>query len=120
MPWRWPSTGAKSSTPILFGSGLTPVSSGTYSRKSTMSSLHYASIAEVSALIRAKQISPVELLDSQLARVAALQPKLNTFVHLDPDAARAASISATEQLSRNTSLEIGRASCRESVMSYSG
>ena len=69
-----------------------------------MSSLHYASIAEVSALIRAKQISPVELLDSQLARVAALQPKLNTFVHLDPDAARAAAISATEQLSRNTSL----------------
>src|SRR6267154_1062117 len=69
-----------------------------------MSSLHYASIAEVSALIRAKQISPVELLDSQLARVAALQPKLNAFVHLDPDAARAAAISATEQLSRNTSL----------------
>src|SRR5207302_6548230 len=69
-----------------------------------MSSLHYTSIAEVSALIRAKQISPVELLDSQLARIAALQPKLNAFVHLDPDAARAAATSATEQLSRNTSL----------------
>jgi len=69
-----------------------------------MSSLHYASIAEVSELIRAKQISPVELLDSQLARIAALQPKLNAFVHLDPDAARAAALSATDQLSRNTPL----------------
>src|SRR5436190_11639747 len=69
-----------------------------------MSSLHYASIAEVSALLRAKQISPVELLDSQLARINALQPKLNAFVHLDPDAARAAALSATEQLGRNTSL----------------
>ena len=69
-----------------------------------MSSLHYASITEVSALIRAKQLSPIELLDSQLARIAALQPKLNAFVHLDPDAARAAALSATEQLAQNTSL----------------
>ncbi len=70
-----------------------------------MSSLHYASIAEVSALLRAKQLSPVELLDSQLVRIAVLQPKLNAFVHLDPDAARTAAISATEQLSRNTPLD---------------
>jgi Asp-tRNA(Asn)/Glu-tRNA(Gln) amidotransferase A subunit family amidase len=69
-----------------------------------MSSLHYASIAEVSTLIRAKQISPVELLDSQLARIAALQPKLNSFVHLDPDAARTAALSATEQLAHNKSV----------------
>src|SRR5439155_19314586 len=88
-----------------FGSSLTPVSSDTYSRKSTMSSLHYASIAEVSALLRAKQISPVELLDSQLARINALQPKLNAFVHLDPDAARAAALSATEQPAHNKSVD---------------
>jgi len=69
-----------------------------------MSSLHYASIAEVSTRIRAKQLSPVELLDSQLARIAALQPKLNAFAHLDPDAARAAALSATKQLSRHTPL----------------
>src|SRR5438105_13303113 len=69
-----------------------------------MSSLHYASIAEVSALVRAKPISPVELRDSQLARIGALQPKLHAFVHLDPDAARGSAISATEQLAHNKSV----------------
>jgi len=69
-----------------------------------MSSLHHASIAEVSALIRTKQISPLELLDSQLTRIAALQPKLNAFVQIDPDAARAAALSATERLARDAPL----------------
>jgi Asp-tRNA(Asn)/Glu-tRNA(Gln) amidotransferase A subunit family amidase len=69
-----------------------------------MDSFQYASIAEVSSLVRSKQISPVELLDSQLARIAALQPKLNAFVHLNPDAARAAALAATEQLAHNAPL----------------
>ena len=68
-----------------------------------MSSLHYASIAEVSALISTKQISPLELLDSHLSRIKSLQPELNAFVHIDPEAARAAALSATEQLARNAS-----------------
>ncbi|HWZ98733.1 MAG TPA: amidase [Candidatus Dormibacteraeota bacterium] len=54
-----------------------------------MSSLHYSSIAEVSALLRTKQISPLELLDAHLSRISDLQPKLNAFVHLDTEAARA-------------------------------
>ncbi len=69
-----------------------------------MSSLHYSSLSHVSERLRAKQVSPLELLDSQLARIAALQPKLNAFVHLDPDAARTAALYATERLSRNTSV----------------
>src|SRR5258706_11478 len=69
-----------------------------------MSSLHYSSLSHVSERLRAKQVSPLELLDSQLARIAALQPKLNAFLHLDPDAARTAALYATERLSRNTSV----------------
>src|SRR5579859_6325383 len=69
-----------------------------------MASLHYSSIAEVSSLFRAKQLSPIELLDSHLARIESLQPKLNAFVHLDPDAARSAAKSATEQLARSAPL----------------
>src|SRR5882672_4271422 len=53
-----------------------------------MPSLPYSSISEVASLLYSKKISPIELLDSQLARISALQPKLNAFVHLDADAAR--------------------------------
>jgi amidase len=66
-----------------------------------MSSLHYASLAEVSSLLRAGQLSPLELLESHFTRIKELQPKLNAFVHLEPDAARATAITATEQLTRN-------------------
>lgn len=52
-----------------------------------MSSLHYSSIAEVASLLRTKQISPAELVEAQLTRIATLQPKLNAFVHLDAEAA---------------------------------
>src|SRR5579859_6522755 len=69
-----------------------------------MASLHYSSIAEVSSLFRAKQLSPIELLESHLARIESLQSKLNAFVHLDPDAARSAAKSATEQLARSAPL----------------
>src|SRR5579871_110649 len=69
-----------------------------------MASLHYSSIAEVSTLFRAKQLSPIELLDSHLARIESLQPKLNAFVHLNPGAARSAAKSAAEQLKRNAPL----------------
>jgi len=69
-----------------------------------MSALHYSSIAQLSRLLRTKQISPLELVESQLNRVETLEPKLNAFVHIDRDAARAAAKSATQQLSSNESL----------------
>ena len=69
-----------------------------------MSSLHYASLAHLSELFRTKQLSPLELLDAQLNRISALQPKLNAFVHFDSDRARSASKSATEKLARNEPL----------------
>ena len=53
-----------------------------------MSSIHYASLSEMARQIRQKQISPVELVESQLARVAILQSKLNAFVHLEGEGAK--------------------------------
>src|SRR5262249_56375293 len=68
-----------------------------------MSSLHSSSLAQISELFRAKQLSPLELLDHQLMRISALQPKLNAFVHLDAASARPAR-SATEKLACNKPL----------------
>jgi Asp-tRNA(Asn)/Glu-tRNA(Gln) amidotransferase A subunit family amidase len=47
----------------------------------------FATIAEITASIRSKQISPVEVVESHLRRIASCQPKLNAFVHLDAEAA---------------------------------
>ena len=44
--------------------------------------------------IREKKISPVELVDAHLAQIEKLNPKLNAFVHVDPDAARRAAQAA--------------------------
>src|SRR5260370_2734460 len=53
-----------------------------------MTSLLYSTIAEIRECIRAKKISPVEVVAAHLERSAALQPKLNAFVHIDEQAAR--------------------------------
>jgi Asp-tRNA(Asn)/Glu-tRNA(Gln) amidotransferase A subunit family amidase len=54
-----------------------------------MKPLHYASITEISESIRSKKVSPVEIVAAHLERIAVMQPKLNAFVHLDAEAARA-------------------------------
>ena len=69
-----------------------------------MPSLHYASISDAVSLLRAKQISPLELVESELCRFAVLQPSLNAFVHLDAASARAAAESASKQIAKNNSL----------------
>src|SRR5215475_3124085 len=69
-----------------------------------MPSLHYASISDAVSLLRAKQISPLELVESELSRIAALQPTLNAFVHLDADGARSAAESASKQITQSNSL----------------
>jgi len=53
-----------------------------------MSKIIFGTIAGIAAGIRAKKFSPVEVVDAHLKRVAALQPKLNAFVHLDEEGAR--------------------------------
>ena len=53
-----------------------------------MNKIIFGTIAEIAAGIRAKKFSPVEVVEAHLERVAALQPKLNAFVHLDAEGAR--------------------------------
>lgn len=53
-----------------------------------MSDPHYEAIAEIRRRIREKQISPVEVVEVHLRRLAQLQPKLNAFVHVDVEGAR--------------------------------
>ena len=52
-----------------------------------MKAIYYASVAEITKSIRAKEISPVEVVAAHLERAEALQPKSNAFAHLNPHAA---------------------------------
>jgi len=58
----------------------------------TMDDLNFLSAAEMAEQIRARTISPVELVDAHLGRIADLncgrESKLNAFVRVDVDAAR--------------------------------
>jgi Asp-tRNA(Asn)/Glu-tRNA(Gln) amidotransferase A subunit family amidase len=53
-----------------------------------MNPLCYSTIAEITGSIRSKSISPTEMVEAHLQRIASCQPKLNAFVHLDPEGAR--------------------------------
>ena len=65
-----------------------------------MPPLHYATIAEITKSIRDKEISPSEVVSVHLDRAAALQPKLNAFVHLDAEAARTQALAAEQGIRR--------------------
>ena len=52
-----------------------------------MTELAWLSASEASQAFAAKKISPVELLNTLLARIEALDPKLNAFIRLDAEAA---------------------------------
>jgi amidase len=53
-----------------------------------MSDLNFLPAAAMAANIRQKKISPVELVEAHLVRIAALNSKLNAFVQIDVDGAR--------------------------------
>jgi len=69
-----------------------------------MTPLHYSTIAEIRDLIRTKKVSPAEVVAAHLERAAALQPKLNAFVHLDAPAAREQARNAEQQVLRGDEL----------------
>jgi amidase len=50
--------------------------------------LSLSTLTEVSALIKARQISPVELTDAMLGRIEAIDPKLHSYATVTPDLAR--------------------------------
>ncbi|HKS82043.1 MAG TPA: amidase [Candidatus Acidoferrales bacterium] len=65
-----------------------------------MTDLNLLSASEVARGIRARKISPVELVDAHIARIERLNPRLNAFVHTDFDRARAQAKSAEEFVAR--------------------
>src|SRR6267154_6520868 len=48
-----------------------------------MAALHYLSLVKLVERIRTRAISPREVVDQHLERIAELQPRLNAFVHMD-------------------------------------
>jgi Asp-tRNA(Asn)/Glu-tRNA(Gln) amidotransferase A subunit family amidase len=54
-----------------------------------MSELHYLSASEALARFRARELSPVELLDALIARAEAVEPTVNALCHTFYDVARA-------------------------------
>jgi Asp-tRNA(Asn)/Glu-tRNA(Gln) amidotransferase A subunit family amidase len=65
-----------------------------------MNELIFASIAEITAGYRDKKFSPLEVMKAHLERLAQLQPKLNTFVHLDAERALEQAEAATAAVMR--------------------
>jgi Asp-tRNA(Asn)/Glu-tRNA(Gln) amidotransferase A subunit family amidase len=65
-----------------------------------MDKIIFGTIAEIAAGILDKKFSPVEVVDAHLERIAALQPKLNAFVHLDAEGARKQARAAEAALMR--------------------
>ena len=60
-----------------------------------------ATISEVARDIRLKKLSPAELVESHLRRIASLEPKLRAFAYLDADGARAQARAAETAVSRS-------------------
>jgi len=69
-----------------------------------MTSPIYFSIAETVEKLRKKEISPVELVTAHLQRAEELQSKLNAFVHLDSESAKARARQAEAALQRGEAL----------------
>ncbi|HEY4816516.1 MAG TPA: amidase [Candidatus Acidoferrum sp.] len=69
-----------------------------------MRPLYYASIAEIAENVRPKKLCPVDVVDAYLERIEALQPKLNAFVHIKAEAARAQARCAAENVRRGAAL----------------
>src|SRR5262245_66250046 len=86
-----------------------------------MSELVWRSIGELARAIAGREVSPVEVVQAHLDRVAALDAKLRAFITVSADAALAtakaaeAAVMAGERLGplHGVPLEIGRASGRE-------
>lgn len=60
----------------------------------------FASIGELAPLIERKHLSPVELTETMLARIEALNPELNAYLTVAADEARAAARQAEQEIMR--------------------
>ncbi|MEA3536650.1 amidase [Rhizobium sp. CC-YZS058] len=62
--------------------------------------LFYASLLDVSGMVRRREVSPVELVKAMLERIARLNPMLNAYLLVTADAALDAANTAEAELSR--------------------
>ncbi len=62
------------------------------------------SAGELAALIRAREVTPVEVLDAHLDRIARVNPKLNAIVTLAEAQARSAAVAAGQAVMRGETL----------------
>jgi Asp-tRNA(Asn)/Glu-tRNA(Gln) amidotransferase A subunit family amidase len=69
-----------------------------------MTAPHYLSLVELAEKIRTRAISPGEVVDQHLQRIAELQPRLNAFVHIDEAGAREQARAAETALLHNEPL----------------
>src|SRR5689334_12276301 len=60
--------------------------------------LHHLSVTEAGALIGARKISPVELLDAIFARIDAVDDRLHSYINVLEDRARAAAKRAEAEI----------------------
>jgi Asp-tRNA(Asn)/Glu-tRNA(Gln) amidotransferase A subunit family amidase len=65
---------------------------------------NYSTIAEVTAAVRSRKVSPVELVEATLARIENLDPKLGAFMHLDAAGARRQARVAEDAVARGVAL----------------
>ena len=65
--------------------------------------LSFRSLSEITGLIRRKEVSVQELVDDQLTRLKSLEPRLNAFITVTEEEARAAAENADRKLARGES-----------------
>lgn len=66
------------------------------------SDLHYLEMHELSLLIRSRKLSPVEVTQAQLARIAALDGELHSYARVTPELALQQAQEAEDELARGT------------------
>lgn len=69
-------------------------------RPSLQDDLAYLTMAEASALIAKREVSPVDLVDACLSRIERFEPQLRTWVTLMEDQARAEARIAADEIAR--------------------
>jgi aspartyl-tRNA(Asn)/glutamyl-tRNA(Gln) amidotransferase subunit A len=66
--------------------------------------LRYLPAETLAAMVRRKELSPVELLEATLARIDEVNPTINAFVQMDADRAMALARAQTERIARGEDL----------------